>query len=131
MHPASPIPAAADCGRYMNSLYEQARKAVADFVGAEPEEYAVIFTGSGSTGAIDKLARALLGQQHLQQQQQKKAAGNTSRRRLQGLLACGARQQQLEEEELPVVFVGPHEHHSNEVLWREQRCIVRVRGGGH
>jgi selenocysteine lyase/cysteine desulfurase len=92
----------------MNSLYEQAREAVAEELGADPHDYAVIFAGSGSTGALDKLARALLqGSRHT------------------GPPSClGWRREGLP----PVVFLGPYEHHSNIVLWRERDCLVVVSG---
>jgi selenocysteine lyase/cysteine desulfurase len=99
----------ADCGRYMSQLYEEARQVVATELAAPPEHYAVIFTGSGATAGLDKLARALLPelQQQKQQQEEEAAAGE-------------------DMPPLPVVFIGPHEHHSNEVLWRERRCSVKV-----
>jgi selenocysteine lyase/cysteine desulfurase len=89
----------------MSSLYEQARHTIARELQADLSQYAVIFTGSGCTGALDKLARALLG-----------SADSEQGRWLPW------RQSAL----LPVVFIGPHEHHSNEVLWRERRCVVVV-----
>jgi selenocysteine lyase/cysteine desulfurase len=89
----------------MNSLYEQARQVVAEELGADPADYAVIFTGSGSTGGLDKLARALL-------------PGDGRR----AGLSCWRKPLP------PVVFVGPYEHHSNEVLWRERECLVVVSG---
>ncbi len=93
----------ADCGRFMNSLYEQARDIVAKELNAPCDEYAVIFTGSGATAGLDKLTRALLDKHKV-------------------TLAAAAKGKALP----PVVFVGPHEHHSNEVLWRERSCIVKV-----
>jgi len=90
---------ASGTGRRTTQLREEARRLVREGVGAG-DEHAVIFTGSGSTGAIDKLLRIL------------------------GLGAppgAGAAR--------PVVFVGPSEHHSNELPWRESAAdVVRVRG---
>jgi selenocysteine lyase/cysteine desulfurase len=74
-------------------LREQARALIREAVGGD-HEHAVIFTGSGSTGAIDKLLR-ILGL-HL-------PADPAAR---------------------PVVFVGPFEHHSNELPWRESAAEV-------
>jgi selenocysteine lyase/cysteine desulfurase len=59
----------------------------------------VIFCGSGSTAAVDKLVR-LLG-----------LAGGPARR---------------PERDRPVVLVGPYEHHSNELPWRESAADVVV-----
>jgi selenocysteine lyase/cysteine desulfurase len=78
-------------GRQTTLLREQARHAILDAVGGG-DEHAVIFTGSGSTGAIDKFQRIL---------------------RVSTM-----------DGPPPVVFVGPYEHHSNELLWREARAEV-------
>jgi selenocysteine lyase/cysteine desulfurase len=80
-------------GRQTTRLREEARQFVLEAVGGD-DEHAVIFTGSGSTAAIDKLMR-ILGL-HL--------PAEPGRR--------------------PVVLVGPHEHHSNELLWRESAAEV-------
>jgi selenocysteine lyase/cysteine desulfurase len=72
-------------GRRTGRLRAEARALVAAGVGAG-DAHAVLFTGSGTTGAIDKLCRLL------------------------ALRAdAGPRR--------PVVFVGPYEHHSNELAW--------------
>jgi selenocysteine lyase/cysteine desulfurase len=87
-------------GRQTTRFREDAREIVADAFGAG-DEHAVLFTGTGSTGAIDKLIRVL------------------------GLrLPCQLDEQygfsaQIPAEQRPVVFIGPYEHHSNEVSWRE------------
>ncbi len=80
-------------GRRSTQLRELARETVRKSVGADAN-HAVIFAGSGATGAADKLVRALT---------------------LQGL------------DNRSVVFVGPYEHHSNDLIWRESRAqIVRI-----
>ena len=79
---------------------EDARAIIRRCVGAT-DEHAVIFCGSGSTGAIDKMIGVL-------------------NLRLPNDLA--ERYDLLERippEERPVVFIGPYEHHSNELPWRE------------
>lgn len=74
-------------GLQTSKLREEARAAIKASVHAT-EEDALIFTGSGSTGAIDLLNRKLT--------------------------------QFYEAEPLtPVVLVGPYEHHSNILPWRE------------
>jgi selenocysteine lyase/cysteine desulfurase len=88
---------ASGTGRQTTLLREEARRAVRDGAGAD-DRYAVIFTGSGSTAAIDKLLRIL------------------------GL--AGPPRDRFTPHERPVVFVGPHEHHSNELLWRESAAEV-------
>jgi selenocysteine lyase/cysteine desulfurase len=79
---------------------EEAREIIRVALGAGPE-HAVIFCGSGSTGAINRLVDVL-------------------NLRLPADLddSYGLRHQ-IPAEQRPVVFVGPYEHHSNELPWRE------------
>jgi len=70
------------------------------------EGYAIAFPGTGSTGAIKRL-QEILGL----------AVPCTHR---DALLAV------LPGRDRPVVFVGPYEHHSNEVSWRESLAEVVV-----
>lgn len=67
-------------------------------LGAD-DRYKIIFTGTGSTAAIKRLQEIL------------------------GLSVPSPLRSRVLEvtrpEERPVVFVGPYEHHSNEVSWRE------------
>jgi selenocysteine lyase/cysteine desulfurase len=87
-------------GRQMTLLREDARAIVHRAVNGSDADV-VVFTGTGSTGAIDKLVQ-VLGLRH-------------APRRLR------ARRR-------PVVFVGPYEHHSNELPWRESGAdVVTVR----
>jgi selenocysteine lyase/cysteine desulfurase len=88
---------------------EEARAIICDAVGAS-EEHAVIFCGSGSTGAIDKLVSIL----------NLRIPADLDRR--YGLSAA------IPAGERPVVFIGPYEHHSNELPWRESIADVVVIG---
>jgi len=65
------------------------------------EDDAVIFCGTGATGAINTLVDIL----------NIRIPGN-----LDGECELG---KQIPDEDRPVVFVGPYEHHSNELPWRE------------
>ena len=84
---------------------EDARAIIRRAVGGS-EEHAVIFAGSGSTGAIDRLI-TILGLRI--------PAGLDDRFGLTSLIPPHDR---------PVVFVGPYEHHSNELPWRESIADV-------
>jgi selenocysteine lyase/cysteine desulfurase len=88
-------------GRQTTRLREDAREVVRAAVGADRDEHAVLFCGSGSTGAIDKLVHVL---------------GLRVPAQLDERYGWSAG---LPPEERPVVFVGPYEHHSNELAWRE------------
>ncbi|MGD2042732.1 MAG: aminotransferase class V-fold PLP-dependent enzyme [Acidimicrobiia bacterium] len=80
---------------------EEAREIIRAAVGANPGDHAVIFAGSGMTGAIDRLIAIL---------------GLRVPRRIDDRYRVS---EQIPNAERPVVFVGPYEHHSNELPWRE------------
>ena len=84
---------------------EDARKIIARCAGAT-EDHAVIFAGSGSTGAIDKLV-GVLGI--------RLPSNLEDRHHLSSHIPADQR---------PVVFIGPYEHHSNELPWRESIADV-------
>ncbi|MGR3713971.1 MAG: aminotransferase class V-fold PLP-dependent enzyme [Shimia sp.] len=76
------------CGARMTALRESARETVARLCGANHQDHAVIFSGSGATSALNQLA-------HLWNV----GPGDT-------------------------VLVGPYEHHSNLLPWRESGALV-------
>lgn len=90
-------------GRQTTRLREEARQIVAEAVGATDEDV-VIFSGSGATAGIHQL----IGVLGLRTNGQYTDAAETP--------SCGK----------PVVFIGPYEHHSNEVSWRESVADVVV-----
>ncbi|GAA3957759.1 aminotransferase class V-fold PLP-dependent enzyme [Actinoplanes auranticolor] len=87
-------------GLQTGALREEARQIIHRSVGAGPE-HAVLFCGSGATAAVNKLV-AILGL-----------------RLPEGLADRYALTAAIPGHERPVVFVGPYEHHSNELPWRE------------
>lgn len=86
---------------------EEARAIIAECMGAGPE-HVVLFCGSGSTGAIDRLVNVM----------NLRIPNDLDRR--YGF------SDQIPEHERPVVFIGPYEHHSNELPWRESIADVVV-----
>ena len=92
-------------GLQTTRLREDARRIIRDAVGGD-DETVVIFAGSGCTGAIDKLIGIM------------------------GLRVPSALEDQhhltdaIPPERRPVVFIGPYEHHSNELPWRESVADV-------
>ena len=86
---------------------EEARSIIRRCVRAN-DEHAVVFCGSGSTGAIDLMVRIL------------------GVRIPEGLDDRYGFTDQIPAEERPVVFIGPFEHHSNELPWRESIADVVV-----
>jgi len=92
-------------GLQTTRLREEARGIIHDAVGAD-EDYAVIFAGSGCTGAIDRLI------------------GILNLRIPADLDGRYGFSNQIPAAERPVVFIGPYEHHSNELPWRESIADV-------
>jgi selenocysteine lyase/cysteine desulfurase len=92
-------------GRQTTRLREQARQAIHRAVGGTDQDL-VIFCGSGATAALNKLAGIL---------ELRLPAGLADRYRLLD---------QIPPRQRPVVFVGPFEHHSNELPWRESIADV-------
>jgi selenocysteine lyase/cysteine desulfurase len=96
---------ASGTGLQTTRLREDARKIIHDAVGAD-ENDVVIFAGSGSTGAIDKLI------------------GILNLRIPFDLDSKWQLSSHIPLDERPVVFIGPYEHHSNDLPWRESLCDV-------
>jgi selenocysteine lyase/cysteine desulfurase len=96
-------------GAQTTHLREEARNIIHAALNAPKDKYVVLFNGSGSTAAIDKLFTVLgFG---IPEYAEKK--WNLSKN--------------IPEQEKPVVFISSYEHHSNELMWRESpavRCIV-------
>ena len=88
-------------------LREDARRMIHDAVGGTEDDL-VIFCGSGATAAVSKLIGIL---------ELRIPAGLDERYQLSA---------RIPEAERPVVFVGPYEHHSNELPWRESIADVVV-----
>lgn len=89
-------------GAHTTHLAHEAAEYIKKCVGGEP--YKIIFCGTGSTAAIKRL-QEILGV----------AVSSNLRQRVLATLTPSER---------PVVFVGPYEHHSNEVSWRESLAEV-------
>jgi len=88
---------------------EDARTIVRRCVGAT-DEHAVLFCGSGSTGAIDRLVNVL------------------NLRLPADLDDRFGLDEHIPADQRPVVFIGPFEHHSNELPWRESIAdVVTIR----
>lgn len=93
-------------GLQTTKFREDARSIIGGSVGADRREHVVLFCGSGCTGAINTLIECL---------ELRVPAGPAERYGMLALIPPAAR---------PVVFVGPYEHHSNELPWRESIADV-------
>ena len=89
---------------------EEARRLVLEGVGGDPDRHAVIFCGSGSTAAVNRMVDVL---------ELRIPADLDDRWGLRAHIPPAQR---------PVVFIGPYEHHSNELPWRESIAdVVTIR----
>jgi selenocysteine lyase/cysteine desulfurase len=99
-------------GRQTTHFREEARGIIRDAVNGD-DDTIVLFCGSGTTAAIDKLVHVL------------------------GLRIPAALDDRYDlishipPAERPVVFIGPFEHHSNEIPWRESIADVVVISEDH
>jgi selenocysteine lyase/cysteine desulfurase len=84
---------------------EEARQIIHEACGGSDQDV-VIFCGAGATGAICKLIDAM------------------NLRLPADLDARWGFSAQIPPEQRPVVFIGPYEHHSNELPWRESIADV-------
>ncbi len=96
-------------GHRMTFLVHEARRKIADCLGARDDDV-VLFTGNGSTGAINHLIQAM-GLRIPDQVQE----------------FCGCRTK-LPIEMRPIVFRSRMEHHSNDISWRESLASTRFVG---
>ena len=105
-------------GRSMSRLLHEAEATIKSALNAGPDGR-IVACGTGATGAIDKLqqiigvalppaTRRVLGQELRQ------FLGDD---RFEAFRA-------FQQSHQPVVFVGPYEHHSNEVTWRQGLATV-------
>ncbi len=92
---------------------EEARRIIRDAVGATEAEHAVVFVGSGSTGAVNRLVDVL---------GLRIPVDLDDRYDLRSRIPAAER---------PIVFIGPFEHHSNELPWRESIADVVTIGEDH
>ena len=92
-------------GRQTGHFREEAREIIRRSVGAS-DEHAVLFCGSGATYAIDKII------------------GVIGLRIPSNLDDAHGFSASIPAHHRPAVFIGPYEHHSNEVPWRESIAEV-------
>jgi len=96
-----------DCflGMQTTKLYHGAKDRIRTLLKAN-EDYAILSVGSGTTGAIQRLAQIL------------------------GIYEAPATRVKYDKDSKyynpnrPIVFVGPYEHHSNELIWKEGNAEV-------
>ena len=96
-------------GRSMTQLLEEAEQQIKDAVGADKDDR-IICVGTGATGAITKLQQILGTYLPPATRAQIEASADRDLDKIKA--------------RAPVVFLGPYEHHSNEISWRDGLCEV-------
>ncbi|AQS92174.1 aminotransferase class V [Gluconobacter albidus] len=82
------------CGAYMTRLRNSARATIAQLCHAPSPDFTTIFMGNGATAGLNRLVHLL---------------------EIPALCDAGKR---------PIVFIGPYEHHSNILPWRESGAEI-------
>ena len=104
-------------GQYLTTLLHQAEEKIKDIVNAK-EHDKIILTGSGATGALKKL-QEIIGVY----------IPPATKKRLEDHILSSKNLEKLHKkinQNQPVVFIGPYEHHTNELMWREALVEVQV-----
>jgi len=115
-------------GRSMTQLLHEAEEAIKQSVNAGPTGR-IVASGTGATGAIEKLQQ-IVGV----------ALAPATRQNIERILDESASSldsdsfEELVGNRQPVVFVGPYEHHSNEISWRQSLATtveIRLQADGN
>jgi len=105
-------------GKMITRLYQQAEQRIKTFVKAGRDDK-IFPTGAGSTGALKKL-QEMIGVYLPPVTRERIEA--ICRKAGEAGLDLGPEMKKLK----PVVFIGPYEHHTNELMWREAFAEVVV-----
>jgi selenocysteine lyase/cysteine desulfurase len=107
-------------GKYLTVLFHKALEKIKELVNAGGSGK-IISVGSGSTGALKKLQEIIgvyippVTRERIFASIELSGNGSSS-------------VQEKIESDRPVVFIGPYEHHTNELMWREALVEVVVIG---
>jgi selenocysteine lyase/cysteine desulfurase len=111
-------------GKYLTSLLYQAEAKIKVMVNAG-EHGKIIAAGAGTTGALKKLQEILgIYMPPVTKDRIYRTIASSEER--------GGSTLEAIEKNKPVVFIGPYEHHTNELMWREAFVeVVKIGIDGH
>ena len=110
-------------GKQMSQLLHEAEHIIKKAVNAGPKGK-IIFTGSGTTGGITKLQQILGVYWPPATRERVNSFLDSCLERNPDRQSCNKALHDHINQSKPIVFVGPYEHHSNEIMWRQTLCDV-------
>jgi len=110
-------------GKTMTTLLHDAEKIIKKTVNAG-KTGKVIFTESGTTGGITRLQQILGVYWPPAAKKRINEFLKSCIDRYPERKKCGTELHDYIHDKKPIVFIGPYEHHSNEIMWRQTLCDV-------
>ena len=113
-------------GKTMTALLKDAENTIKECVNAGPHGK-IVLTSFGSTGGVNKLMQILgVYWPPATRERVGEVLKSCLERNPEGV-ECNQDLHNFMHKNKPIVFVGPYEHHSNEIMWRQTLCeIVEV-----
>ena len=111
-------------GKTMTSILHKAEKIIKKAVNAG-DTGKIIFYGTGATGGVSKLQQILGVFWPPATEKRMNSFLNSCLERYQYKNSeCHQKLLDYIDNNKPIVFIGPYEHHSNEIMWRKTLCDV-------
>ncbi len=110
-------------GKTMTEILHKAERIIKKIVNAG-DTGKIIFTESGTTGGITRLQQILGVYWPPATKKRISTFLDSCLERYPKNTKCNRELRDYIENKKPIVFVGPYEHHSNEIMWRQTLCEV-------
>ena len=110
-------------GKTMTELLHEAERNIKKLVNAG-KHGKIIFTESGTTGGITRLQQILGVYWPPATREKVNIFLGSCLERDSSRTQCNKELKDFIKNHKPIVFVGPYEHHSNEIMWRQTLCDV-------
>ncbi len=110
-------------GRTMTQLIHKSEKIIKEMFNAGDNSY-IIANGTGATGAIEKIQQILgIYMPPATKKRIRNILNDYSKNDIEKESFIKEMYEYINKNK-PVVFIGPYEHHSNDIMWREGICEV-------
>ena len=110
-------------GKTMTEILHKAERIIKKIVNAG-DTGKIIFTESGTTGGIARLQQILGVYWPPATKKRINTFLDSCLERYPKNIKCNQELRDYITNKKPIVFVGPYEHHSNEIMWRQTLCEV-------